>query len=95
MKNKPDIAGYTLAKKISFDDISHIQKDLADLLEREAKRYEIDVSGVSAIDAAGLQLLIVFAKEVKSNNAEIVWKNPTPFFRDSVSSLDLEKRIEL
>jgi ABC-type transporter Mla MlaB component len=55
----------------------------------------IDASKVQMIDMAGLQLLLVFARELGKFQRKVHWQNPSSVFRQAAELMDLSKCLRL
>jgi len=61
----------------------------------EGGQVELDVSKLERIDAAALQMLYAFSKELVSHGATLTWLSPSEAFCRSAKLLGLEELMKL
>jgi ABC-type transporter Mla MlaB component len=55
----------------------------------------IDASKVQMIDMAGLQLLLVFVRELRKCQRNLHWQNPSPILKQRAELMDLSRQLRL
>ena len=76
----------TLPESLDVSEVALFQSDLINKLN-EFDEFKIDDSQIVNIDTAGVQLLLAFALEIKTNNKSISWENPAEVISTSFKQL--------
>ena len=78
-------------------DISRVSEFYAELkmVIEEEKPVELDGSKVERIDTAGLQLLVAFCQQLKTENRGMRWHEPSEALKRSAQLLGLMDELGL
>ncbi len=88
-----DKASIVLDSALTIQCVSDLKPKFMSLLESKGSVC-IDCSAIETADTAGLQLLTVFNREMRSRGLEVRWINPAAL-RNVANILDLSKQLEL
>lgn len=78
----------TLTEREKLERVSELQEIFLQALEKD-QDIKVDASAVKAIDAAALQLLVLFFQKAVKQGLEIVIVEPSDSFKEAVSLLGL------
>lgn len=67
----------TVVGEITFREHATFRPMLKDFLEADSHHFIVDLSGVGAIDSAGLGLLLLLRKDVQNKASRLTLKTPT------------------
>lgn len=93
MANPPSLP---LGEVFTIAQVQEMYTRMGKLLESNVtKPLTIDGSKLIKMDAAGVQLLTVFLREIKNTEKQVVLKNPSSVLVDSFRTLGLASEIEI
>ena len=81
---------YLLSGELSYSNVSQVYKKTANLFRKQKSNIEIDLSGVTHADSAGIALLVEWLSEARESNKAIHFVNVPQQMLEMVriSSLD-------
>lgn len=91
----PDDGVIDLGDTLDIAHVSALFERLHDAT-RQGKEPPLDGSRLERVDAAGLQLLSAYSRELRGQGTAIVWRGePSAALRDAATLLDLNEVLEL
>ena len=90
---RPSSATVALPSVLTIRDAGPVRAALIAALE--AGQLEIDGSGVTAVDTAGLQLLVAAMKSAATRSITPCWRGASPVLVDSAQRLGLGQALSL
>ena len=84
-----------LGEMLTIAQVQALYARMGELLGQDSgSAIAIDASKLIKLDAAGVQLLTVFLRELKHSEKKVEFKNPAPVLIDSFKTLGLDNEIE-
>lgn len=86
----------TLPEKLKIAGAHSLHDEFENLIQKNnSEMFTLDAGAVSAVDTAGIQLVVAFVKALKERHLNVTWKGASPCFSDAVKSLGLQSALEL
>ncbi|MFK8031506.1 MAG: lipid asymmetry maintenance protein MlaB [Gammaproteobacteria bacterium] len=76
-----------LPETIKIDNVASFKEQLESSLAKDSP-VSLDGSQVGAIDYSGVQLLLVYARELQSRGHELIWNGMSEPLKTAFSDLD-------
>ena len=83
----------SLPSELSIDNISEYKELLIEHLENSASLITLDGSKLCRVDTAGVQLLVVFIKQVLANGKKIEWQSCSEALQSTAAQLGLKQQL--
>jgi anti-anti-sigma regulatory factor len=94
MKSNSHLGNIVLDPVITITEAGSLYKNLQSYIDSEGD-VTIDASKVQMIDMAGLQLLLVFSRELGKLQRKVQWQSPSSVFMQAAELMDLSRRLRL
>lgn len=83
-----------LPDTLKIDTVSEFKLTIDQALKSGAD-FDVDASGLEAIDFSGLQLLIAFVSEVNVNGSTLIWQSVSDAFQSAADDLGANRFLNL
>ena len=80
-----------LQEKLGFRDHQDFRRLVTEVLERKPRRVNVDLSGVSDIDSAGLGLLVILNDRLKQVGAALRLSRPSEDVKHLLTIVEFDK----
>ncbi len=86
----------TLPENLRIAQAHALHDEFEGLIQKaSAESLEIDASSVSAVDTAGIQLVVALVKTLKERHMTVNWNGTSTCFSNAVTTLGLQSALEL
>ena len=82
-----------LPNELSIETVSEYKDALIEHLETSSSVVTVDGSGLTRIDTAGVQLLVVFVRQVIANGKQIKWQSCSDALQATAEQLGLKQQL--
>lgn len=84
-----------LSERLSFADNGVFRQLLDEALASKASQWVFDVSGLSAVDSAGLGMFIIAMEKAKTAGVSLVLRSPNEYVRKLIELSKMDKLIKV
>jgi anti-anti-sigma factor len=84
-----------LSDRLSFADNGTFRKLLDEMQASAASRWVLDVSGLSAVDSAGLGMFIIAMEAAKKAGRSLSLRSPNPHVRKLIELSKMDRLIQV
>ena len=85
---------YQLPVELIINSVSELKKNLLDLLEHH-ETVELDISKVSRVDTASIQLLCSLQKNLAETHQQIIWHGSSPALFAAAKTIGVQDFLAL
>jgi anti-sigma B factor antagonist len=79
-----------LDESLDIQDIQESKDHLLEALSCAGSAIEVDLSGISELDTAGVQLLLLVDRQARRNGLRCTWSNPSGAVTEVLELLHLD-----
>lgn len=83
----------SLPNELSIDNISEYKDLLIEHLETSSSVITLDGSKLVRVDTAGVQLLVVFVRQVIANGKQVEWQSCSDALQSTAEQLGLKQQL--
>lgn len=82
-----------LSERLSFSDNSAFRKLLQDMQASKTRHWILNLSGLSAVDSAGLGMFIIAQETAKKSGLQLTLKSPSGYVKNLIELSKMDKLI--
>jgi len=82
-----------LPNELSIENVSEYKDALIEHLETSSSVITVDGSGLSRVDTAGVQLLVVFVRQIIANGKKVQWQGCSDALQSTAAQLGLKQQL--
>ena len=88
-----DIFEVHLSERLSFSDNAAFRKLLQDMQASKARQWILNLSGLLAVDSAGLGMFIIALETAKNAGLRLTLKSPSGYVKNLIELSKMDKLI--
>ncbi|EPJ45681.1 MAG: hypothetical protein OFPI_36300 [Osedax symbiont Rs2] len=82
-----------LPNQLSIENVSEYKDTLIEHLETSSSVVTVDGSELSRVDTAGVQLLVIFVRQVIANDKQVKWQSCSDVLQATAEQLGLKQQL--